>query len=574
MTHGKKTWLDIVLESSRVEFGRLPAEPVHKICAIEEIMLPVTDGSKLATYIRRPIGNGPFPTIAMRSCYPHQDPLLQLYAEEYSRRGFAFVWQYCRGTGRSEGEWVPNIHERPDGKDFINWLAAQDWSAGIGYWGNSYLALTGWAIADLVPDKVKTLYLTHYGTDRFTSAYQCGLMRQDVLTAWALGNTGQNVKADYQDSLRFRPHIDVDEELWGIRLDWYRDWITSTSRSDEYWNSGFWHELQEIPARVHVPVYLGEGWYDHHLGSSFKTWEKMSLEAKQHSILRIGPWNHGFQTCVQDKPLEHAENSDIINAYHWFDQILRREELPAGGIKAYQIGADCWQDLPKYPFKSERSETFYLQAGSDNSNGRLSRSPAEVTEQTRYVYDPENPVFSHGAESLLATMKENGSLQQPSGGWRDDVVSFVSEPLAKDLDILGKIKVILQVASTADDTAFSAKIMEIGPEGQAYNIRSGISTLAYRKSSEQDREVYVPATQTEITIELWDISWKLRSGCRLRVDISSSDFPQYAVHSNYAGIWSMQDRVRKAEQTILTGSLYPSRIVLPIQSSCEPIGND
>jgi len=564
MADEKKTWMEYLLESSRAEFNQLPSEPVHATCSIEEIMLQMPDGIKLAAYIRKPLGSGPFPTIAMRSCYPHQEPLLQLYAEEYSRRGFAYVWQYCRGTGLSEGEWVPNIHERPDGKAFIDWLAAQDWVAGIGYWGNSYLALTGWAIADIVPDKVKTLYLTHYGTDRYESAYQGGLMRQDVLTSWALGNTGRNVQADYQASLRFRPHIDVDEKLWGIRLDWYRDWITSTNRSDAYWNRGFWQELQEIPARVRVPVYLGEGWYDHHLGSTFKTWEKLSSEVKRHSVLRIGPWNHGFRTCVQGKSLDHAENSDIIHAFHWFDRILRRSEHPAGGIKTYQIGSDSWQELPCYPFQSERCETFYLQAGSDNSNGFLMLGPAEETSQIQYTYDPENPVPSHGAESLLATMKENGSLLQPACGWRADVVSFVSEPLVNDLDILGRIKFILQVSSTADDTAFSAKIMEIGPDGQAYNIRSGISTLAYRNSSEQDRDEYIPEAITEITIELWDISWKLRAGCRLRVDISSSDFPQYAVHSNYAGIWSLQDKTRPATQTILTGAAWPSRVVIPI----------
>jgi predicted acyl esterase len=99
MAEEKKSWIDLLLDKSRAEFSQLPAEPIHETCRVEEFMLPMPDGAALATYIRKPVGDGPFPTIAMRSCYPHQDPLLQLYAAEYSRRGFAFVWQYCRGTG-------------------------------------------------------------------------------------------------------------------------------------------------------------------------------------------------------------------------------------------------------------------------------------------------------------------------------------------------------------------------------------------------------------------------------------------------------------------------------------------
>lgn len=567
MADTKPTRMERMLESSRKAYSQLPVTPQVIGHTIEQVMLPMTDGVSLCTFCARPDQTGPFPTIVMRTCYPDQDPLMALHAAEYNKRGFAFVWQHCRGTGRSEGQWVPNSHERQDGKDTLDWLDACDWVAGIGYWGNSYLALTGWVVADILPAKVRTLYLTHYGTDRFTSAYQCGLFRQDVLTSWAMGNSGRPVTADYQASLKFRPQIDVDEALWGGRLDWYRDWITATSRSDAYWQSGFWHLLQEIPSRVSVPVYLGGGWYDHHLGSVLQTWEKLSPAAKAHSVLRIGAWNHGFQPCVQGRSTDHLENSDIISAFHWFDRILRRGELPAGGVQCYQIGADRWQNLPAYPFAESGVRTFYLAAGAKNDSNRLLSQPPVTTAQSHFVYDPENPVPSHGAESLLATMRENGSLPQPPSGWRDDVLSFISEPLTEDVSILGNIRIFLHVASSADDTAFSAKIMEVGPDGQAYNIRSGITTLAYRRSSDQTRETYEPGSAVEAVIDFWDISWYMRAGCRLRVDLSSSDFPQYSVHANYAGIWSLQDRTRPAEQTVLTGAAYPSRIVLPY--NCE-----
>ena len=169
----------------------------------------------------------------------------------------------------------------------------------MGYWGCSYLALTGWLIADILPEKVKTMYLTHYGTFRHVSAYKDGLFRHDVLTAWAMENAGYPVTADYLESCRFRPHAEVDERLWGKKLEWYRKWVTSTDASDEYWNTGVWGLLKEIPSRVKVPVYMGEGWYDHHLGSAIETYRSLSEEAKKKSKFVIGAWDHNFNVVVK-----------------------------------------------------------------------------------------------------------------------------------------------------------------------------------------------------------------------------------------------------------------------------------
>ena len=565
MPEERKNWTDYQLSAAKAEYAQLPVRKNLEIIEPEKKMLTMSDGNRLYTYCRRPVGPGPFPAIIMRSCYPEQEPVLQLHAAEFSRRGYAFVFQLCRGTGKSEGQWLPNVNERSDGKETIAWLAAQSWAGSIGYWGSSYLALTGWAIGDLLPDKVKTLYLTHYGTDRFTSAYQCGMFRQDVLTAWAMNNTGHQVTADYEQSLNYRPHIHVDEALWGGKLDWYRDWISNTSRQDNYWQTGFWKELQDMPARIRVPVCLGEGWYDHHLGSALRGWEELSGESKKHSVLRIGAWNHGFAPCVKGIEPQNLNNSDVKNALNWFDSLLQRNEKPDGRVEAYQINADRWLTLPVYPFSAASKKTLYLD--SRNSSGRafrLTEQPHDGSAATEYDYDPENPVRSHGAEAMLNTMRSVGSLEQPECGYRDDVVSFVSEPLDSDLAILGKIQVVLQVSSTAEDTAFSAKLIEIKADGRAYNIRSGITTLAYRQCSGQSRTDYVPATIVEARIECWDIAWLIKTGSRLRLDLSSSDFPQYAVHSNFTGIWSLQDKTRIARQSIYSGSAYPSKIILPV----------
>jgi uncharacterized protein len=553
------------LRSMRQEYATLEAPPSQIPSEPCAIMLPMSDEVRLFTVYRLPAGAGPFPTVIIRSSYPLQEDFYKLHAEEYSKRGFAFVYQFCRGTGKSEGKWVPNVHDRQDGKDTLEWLAAQQWVENIGYMGSSYLAFTGWVMADILPPKVKTLYLTHYGTDRFASAYQNGLFRQDVLTAWAMENAGFPITADYYESLKYRPHIRVDEDLWGQKLDWYRDWVTNTSRQDAYWQSGFWKQLKDIPGKVSLPVYIGEGWYDHHLGSALRTYEDLLAESKAHSVMRIGAWNHMFLPCVEGTECKNLQNTDTLSAFRWFDTILRRKQIPRGMLCTYQIGSDGWEEQPVYPFKSKTKKTFYLSAQPDQRNAfMLSEIVPSKEEELSYQYDPTNPVMSHGAESVLHSITEIGSLLQPECGWREDVVSFISQPLQNDVNILGKINVRLYVSSTAEDTAFTTKLMEVYPDGRAFNIRSGITTLGYRMGSDLGRMEYRPGTIVEATVDLWDISWRLHQGSRLRIDISSSDFPQYAIHTNFAGIWALQERTQVAKQTLHFGALYPSQVIVPV----------
>jgi len=542
------------IEQFRKQFKALPDSPVFEISPSEELMLPMDDGIALRTIVNKPNIPGSLPTIIVRTCYPHMERMQAIYAEEFCKRGFAYVYQFCRGTGGSQGEWQPNVNERADGKCTLDWLDAQGWVESIGYLGSSYLALTGWAVADILPPKVKTMYLTHYGTDRFTSAYKNGLFRQDILTSWAMGNAGFSITADYTESASYRPQINVDENLWGKKLDWYRDWITNTESTDPYWQDGFWKLLSEIPSKVNVPVYIGAGWYDHHLGSALKTWEKLSEESKKQSVLRIGAWNHGFMPCVEGIEAAHLENNDVRTAYDWFNEILRKNQTSMNGINVYLIGADKWKNVKEYPFKPANETVLYL---SDNT---LETSTPEHSGSRTYKYNPDDPLIVNGAESLFASMKSVGSLPQPECDYRSDVLCFVSVPLKEEMDVLGKITVDLFVASDAEDTAFSARIMEVR-DGVAYNIRGSINTLAFRDS--EKRKQYKPGEVVKITIDMWDIAWRFQKGSQIRLDISSSCFPEYAAHTNYAGVWSLQEKAKIANQTIFYGGLYLSQISLP-----------
>jgi putative hydrolase, CocE/NonD family len=563
--------MEQAVQHLEAQYAGLEPPSTRALPAIEE-MLPMTDGVSLRTVIQRPAGDGPFPTIIQRSCYPHIESIHKAHAQAYAQRGFAFVYQFCRGTGGSEGIWEPNVNDRSDGKVTLDWLDAQPWTGSIGFLGSSYLAFTGWITADILPPKVRTLYLTHYGTDRFVSAYQRGLFRVDVLTAWAMENAGKPIDADFMESAAYCPQITVDENLWKVgELSWYRDWITNTNRDDEYWKSGFWKMLKDIPGKIKVPLYLGASWYDHHLGSALQTWQDLSEETRTGSTLRIGAWNHMFMPCLEGQKTENLENSDTKTAFDWFCAYLRDKKPLKNGVLAYQIGADVWREEPVYPFETGSAYRMYFSNKRGEEGYMLLKEPAQEG-HISYTYNPENPVPTHGAESVLRHIEEAGSRLQFPCGYREDVISFMGEPMKESLEILGEIEVALYVSSDAEDTSFNAKVMEVFPDGRAYNIRSSIATLAYPNEKAVQRGTYKAGEVVQITIKMWDIFWKTRVGSKLRVDISSSDFPEYVAHTNNPGIWALQTSAKKAHQKLHFGQKYTAHVKIPLMkktSTCQ-----
>lgn len=547
----------------RLLYRKLPCQISAREIDRQEFMLKMSDGVHLRTVCFVPKGAERYPVVVTRSCYPAQEKELEVHGEEYAQRGFGFVVQWCRGINGSEGVWEPNTYERKDGLDTMSWLEAQDNIMNIGYWGDSYLASAGWCMADAVPEKVKSMYLGVYGTDRYTSVYQDGLFRQDIFTWWSMDNAGIPVTADYLESCKFRPQIKVDESLWGKQLDWYRAWISNTDRDSKYWSGqGFWKMMSEIPGKIKIPVFIREGWYDHHLGSAMVTWERLSSESKEKSTLQIGPWRHSYDYVLDGQSTQNLEDDSVSSPFHWFEETLREESRLQQRCQFYVIGADCWKTLRDIPLEGHTKIVFHMDVlNIKNGTGQLEKAENHKG-QYSYVYDPGNPVPSHGSESCFKSVEEIGSLFQPECGYRKDVVSFVSKPLEKRMDICGKMEVRLYVSSDAEDTSFTAKVMEIFPDGRCVNLRGSITTLAYRNNS-PNRQTYISGEVVSITIKMWPIAWRMKERSRIRIDISSSDFPQYAIHTNYPGIWSQQEKTKCALQTIYTGTGQDSCLIIP-----------
>ena len=254
----------------------------------------------------------------------------------------------------------------------------------------------------------------------------------------------------------------------------------------------------------------------------------------------------------------HPQNEEIPKMLEWFELTLKQKEIPTQRIRAYEIGSDRWIDSVSDGLGEEEtagSMTLYL-------DEKTLREDAPEREKTRnYTFDPATPVESIGGEALLHTMPQIGSHLQPEPDYREDVLSFVSEPLEETFTLNGKASVRLFVESDCEDTAFTAKIMEVTPEGKAYNIRSSIATLEQGKT---EAGAYEPGSVAEVQITMWNIVYTIPKGSRIRVDISSSDFPQYHVHSNQKGLWSEKTENKIAHQTIHMGRKAASCVILPL----------
>ncbi len=540
----------------------------------EEQMVEGGDGYKLMTCIYKPVGEGPWPVVILRTPYVYGTGDNNANARFYARRGIVYIVQHCRGKGGSEGPYEPNVNERVDGLALVNWVANQPWCKNIGLFGESYTALTCWIIADAVPDKVKGIYIHHYGVDRHLSAYSNGLFRQDILTAWSIDNAVEIPKKPerkdpqriYFEQMKYMPQLEMDRHFFGVMLPWYRDWISHTDYTDPYWHQGVWETLRQIPAKIKVPIVVVAGHFDHHQEGTILGYNLLPEETKAKSRLIVGAWNHSHIITPQIGKFDHATDINLTtDQFLWFYDLLVREQTPKPDVQVYAIGEDKWYQLDEWPLNHpSATQTYFLSSQREGKGYKLASAPEVQTGTIRYAYDPQNPVESIGGETLFNSGTRRGSQLQPEVGYRDDVISFVSEPLEAPLLLAGKVKVTLHVSSDCDDTAFSYKISEEMADGNTYNIRTGITSLSFRNNPLGDRQSYTPGEVVEVTVEALPIMWQLSTGSRIRVDISSSDFPQYSVHSNYAGVWSRQTKTRVAHQTLYTGEEYGSRIEIPL----------
>lgn len=532
-------------------------------------MVPMTDGTLLATDVYLPATGGPqWPVRLVRTPYGRTR-----FNREYGAkadRGYVMVIQDMRGRFDSEGKDLAFIDcgwgDNRDGLDTIKWILDQPWCNGrIGTEGASAMGITQCMLAPTDPPGLVAQYIMVAAPSLYHHAsYVSGALRAALVDGWLTG-------------AGFHP-----DNLWLTCLHPFYD--------------GHWRKLDSVAEshRIKVPAVHFGGWYDVFLQGTIDGFVSRHNDggpgAKGKQKLIIGPWGHGGPKRDSDLPLA-AKASPIgeltfpanslktpfsCGADEWFDFHLKGidtgvEKVPA--VQYYTMGAvgeedapgNQWHTADNWPVPAKPTP-FYLY--SDNSLSR--KAPETTSEQVAFIHDPLNPVPTRGG-CLLLSWNEYGTKRKVAPGiydqrdieQRPDVVTFTSEPLAEPLEVTGRLTARLFVASDRIDTDFAVKLTDVYPDGRSMNIADGLARCRYRKGFDR-LTLLQPGQPTEIEVDLWSTSMVFNKGHRIRVAVTGSNYPRFDVNPNTGWpAWPMGTML-KAHNQLFCGREHPSRIILPV----------
>lgn len=565
-----------------------------------DVMVPMRDGVALATDLYLPReGEGPYPTLLNRTPYSkdQSEPVGGVVSAVES--GYAVVHQDVRGRFKSEGAWEPFFYEAEDGHDAVEWAADRDWSTGdVGMYGNSYMGMTTWqailaeppSLVAAAPFITPTDYYAHLqytggmdnvGTSMFWTAFTslAHVPRMDVSKEKAdefnaeLGALLQN----FPDGVSYLPTIEQPAFDEGVAPHW-RDWHEHPTYDD------YWEELDVLRRidDISIPVVHAGGWYDIFLEGHtalFSAVEERGTDVvadNQHMV--VGPWVHEtFATSNPAGDRSFGPNAAFDLAGElivpWFDRWLKGEGDGLGSsptVRYFQMGADEWRTADSWPPAGGELTDFYLlsdgNANTRSGDGTLStEAPAASEPADGYTYDPLDPVPTHGGPLLMGPAQPAGVKDQRAVEDREDVLVYTTAALPEPVEIAGEVEATLFVETTAEDTDFVTRLVDVGPDGYAANITEGALRARYRDGLEE-ANFLEPGEVYELAVELRDVAHTFAPGHRIRLDVTSSNFPKLDRNPNAAMpvAEAMESDMQTADQTLHHDADRPSRVTLPV----------
>ena len=558
---------------------------------------PMRDGAILRADVYRPAGAGSYPTLLQRIPYGKHTPRYRsLYLDPMRAldRGYAVVIQEVRGRHVSDGEWLPYAYEAEDGFDTIDWIASQPWCDGnVGMFGISYHGATQWLAATEAHPALKTI-IPGVTADSY---YDSWTYHGGVFNLWSGGWAASftlddlggraNVHAEAvatlrewrRDAFAMARHLPLND-MPALRqvADYYYDWLSHTTY-DDYWKA---ISPREKFDRVTVPALNQGGWYDGFIRGTIRCYEGMrergaSEAARTQQHLLIGPWLHQpLPDPFAGSGYFGASASGAAIDWHgmqlaWFDRWLRGEDNGVDsdpGVYIFVMGANEWRAEDSWPLPDAETMTLFLRSGGGantlNGDGSLSADPPGASESPdRFTYDPANPVPTHGGAHLsgIPGVFEVGVQDQRVVESREDVLVYTSAPLERDTEVTGHVTLDLWAATEARDTHWTAKLVDVHPDGRALNICDGILRAASRDSLESPSLVS-PGEAYLYRLDVGPTSMVFGKGHSVRLEVSSSNYPAFALHTGLP-IHETAD-TRPVAQTVLHDADYPSALRLPV----------
>ena len=553
----------------------------------EDVPAAMRDGAILRADIYRPEGDEPLPVLLCRTPYHKRSERHISDAQNMAGRGYIVVVQDVRGRYSSDGDyrWMfgDQYREAEDGYDTVEWAAGLPGSTGkVGTFGLSYDAWVQWELARLRPPHLVAMV-------------PVGICPRLLDLNWGIFETGRRLRWCYTMAVDFRRrdglttgpqtreeanaiwnHMERDKWFWFLPFDelpaedvfyglagQFRDYLRH--QNVEYWR------FPEAHREVDVPVFGITGWYDRLIGTidhfTGMRQNGMTAYARRNQKLLIGPWGHTTDLARQVGVMDFGPEAEL-NYYDllqsWFDYWLKgidtgiMDEPP---IRRFVMSENIWRDEEAWPLNPVYTDYYFHSKGAANTpcgDGRLSQTPPEDEPPDSYLYDPRDPVMSLCTPDIQDTPCDQGPLDQ-----RRDVLVFMTKPLEQDVEVTGQVVVKLWAASTAPDTDFTAKLVDVHPDGLAVGLCYGIIRAQYRQSYETPTLI-TPGQIYEYTISLRSTSNLFKRGHRIRLDISSSNFPFFDRNHNTGRPFYADAELVSATQTIYHTSLYPSRVILPV----------
>ena len=540
---------------------------------------PMRDGVKLYGDLYRPARDGKFPVLIVRTPYGVQRDGVHENMIKFAQHGYAVYVQDVRGRYESEGAWDPFRNEAKDGYDTIEWAAKQPWSNGkVGLEGGSYLGHVQWAAASSSPPSLVTMFpavastdiyknwLTHGGAFRLSFNYGWGVVRMpNRIMLPQFWHTEKFTPAElkYEKILRHVPLHDIDLQSAGRAVPHFRDWVKHQSY-DQYWKSISDEERFE---KVEVPTHTSGGWYDIFLNGTINGFTGMrrtggTEKARKESKMIIGAWGHGPSQKFGDVDFGPSANRDLFDRQlRWYNHYLKGEdngfdrEPP---VEIFYMGVNKWHYAQDWPLPGTRFTPYYL-----NGERTLSAAKTSGAGTDKYVYDPNNPVPTLGGNNCCGTPTVAGPRDQRPIESRKDVLVYTGDTLATPLAIAGPVKMKLFAATDGRDTDWMVKLVDVYPDGFAMNIAEGILRARFRNGLDK-MELLEPNRVYEFEVDMAGTANVFQPGHRIRVDITSSNFPQFDRNPNTGEDLGASSKVRVAAQSVHHGGSQASHILLPV----------
>ena len=592
----------------------VPVRKRYKVVTEKNVPMKTRDGVTLYADVIRPDSAERFPVLLSRTPYgklaaadPNGPNAL------YARYGYVSVVQDCRGRFESEGDYDTIFQEAADGYDAVEWSARLPWSNGrVGTTGQSYLGLTQYLIAcnDPMPPSLQCMAPVSASSDYHASwiYHTGGVSKWGWMVPYALFKGLNTLERQGRTDLveKMKGYVEGGDPVgprmtrWGLNAftpltdEWYRhlpikDWgdilkeaapymVEHIAQADDgaYWQRA---NVNRFAESVTTPMLHVTSWYDIFAEGGPTAYQSISANSRFEAArtgqrLIIGPWGHLLPYTSPSSrgagDIDFGPNALIdLNEtlLRWFDYWLKDVAngiMDGPPVSVFSLGENRWQQLADWPPPAMRQVRYFLHSdGAANSlsgNGSLSSVPPGQEPADQYTYDPDDPVPSLGGNNLTIDM---GVQDQRPVEERRDVLVYTSEPLSQPLEITGPVTVELWAASSARDTDFTAKLVDVHPDGYAQNLLNGIIRARYRDSATTP-QLMEAGKAYRFTIDLWATSNVFLPGHRIRLEISSSHFPEFDRNLNTGQPFGEGSQGIAAEQTVFHQEDRPSYIVLPL----------